>query len=363
MVGASGRAPAPMTRVMDAAPSAALPLSPGAPLAPGTPLLQVRDLVKHFPQPQGLFGRSGSVLRAVDGVSFDLAAGEALGLVGESGCGKTTTGRCLLRLVEPTSGSIRFRGTELTGLGQRALRPLRRALQMIFQDPYGSLNPRLTVGDILAEPLIVHGLAKGAAARERAAALLDSVSLPRDALDRYPHQFSGGQRQRVCIARALTLDPALIVCDEPVSALDVSVQAQVLNLLRDLQRARGMAYLFISHDLAVVAHLCQRVAVMYLGEIVEIGPVEAIYGRPLHPYTQALLSAIPTPGRTTPRILLEGDPPSPLEPSSAARFTGRFPRHAAAFLGGEIALREAGPGHYVRCARLEVLQDLAAVHA
>ena len=327
------------------------------------PLLEVRDLVKHFPQRAGVFGRVVGQLRAVDGVSFTLAAGEALGLVGESGCGKTTTGRCIMRLVEPTSGSVRFRGRELIGLSQGALRPLRRELQMIFQDPYGSLNPRMTVGDILTEPYEVHRLARGSEARDRAAALLDQVGLPRDALQRYPHQFSGGQRQRICIARALTLSPALIVCDEPVSALDVSVQAQVLNLLRDLQRERGMAYLFISHDLAVVAHLCQRVAVMYLGEIVELGPVEAIYQRPLHPYTQALLSAIPTPGRTVPRILLEGDPPSPTEPSSAKRFTARFPRHAAAFTGGEIRLQEAAPGHFVRCARLDVLDEMAAATA
>ena len=324
------------------------------------PLLEVRDLVKHYPVRSGVFGRQSGSIRAVDGVSFSLAPGESLGLVGESGCGKTTLGRCLLRLIEPTAGSIRFRGQELVGLSQARLRPLRRQLQMIFQDPYGSLNPRMTVGDILTEPLTVHGLAKGTAAVARATGLLAQVGLPAESLTRYPHQFSGGQRQRICIARALTLTPGLIVCDEPVSALDVSVQAQVLNLLKDLQREHGVAYLFISHDLAVVAHLCHRVAVMYLGEIVELGPVEAIYQRPLHPYTQALLSAIPNPGRTTPRILLEGDPPSPTEPSSAARFTSRFPRHAAAFTGGDIALREAGPGHWVRCARLEVLQDLAA---
>ena len=327
------------------------------------PLLEVRDLVKHYPVRSGVFGSVAGNIRAVDGVSFTLSPGESLGLVGESGCGKTTAGRCLLRLIEPTAGSIRFRGQELVGLSQARLRPLRRELQMIFQDPYGSLNPRMTVGDILTEPLTVHGLATGAAAVTRATELLAQVGLPAESLTRYPHQFSGGQRQRICIARALTLTPSLIVCDEPVSALDVSVQAQVLNLLKDLQRDKGVAYLFISHDLAVVAHLCHRVAVMYLGEIVEIGPVEAIYHRPLHPYTQALLSAIPNPGRTTPRILLEGDPPSPTEPSSARRFTSRFPRHAAAFIDGDIALREVAPGHYVRCARLEVLQDLAAAFA
>ena len=323
------------------------------------PLLQVRDLVKHFPQRSGVFAAAKGALRAVDGVSFDLHAGEALGLVGESGCGKTTTGRCLLRLIEPTSGSIRFNGQELVGLSQAQLRPMRRQLQMIFQDPYGSLNPRMTVGEILAEPLEIHGLARGAAAREQAARLLERVGLEASHLDHYPHQFSGGQRQRVCIARALTLSPRLIVCDEPVSALDVSVQAQVLNLLQDLQREQGMAYLFISHDLAVVSHLCQRVAVMYLGEIVELAPVEVLYERPLHPYTQALLSAVPNPQRTTPRVVLEGDPPSPTEPSSARRFTSRFPRFAEAFTGGEIRLQEAGPGHWVRCADLEVLRQLA----
>jgi len=316
------------------------------------PLLSVRDLVKHFP-----LGR-GQAVRAVDGISFDVMPGETLGLVGESGCGKTTLGRCVLRLIEPDSGSIRFQGQELTALSQRQLRPLRRHLQIVFQDPYGSLNPRLRIGDILSEPLEVHGLASGDAARERAAGLLERVGLLREHLDRYPHEFSGGQRQRIGIARAIALEPRLIVCDEPVSALDVSVQAQVLNLLSDLRRDLGMAYLFISHDLAVVAHLCQRVAVMYLGEIVELGPVDAVLARPLHPYTQALLSAVPGSGRA--RILLEGDPPSPLEPSSAARFTNRFPRHAAAFAPGPISLVEAEPGHWVRCARLDVLRDLAA---
>jgi len=315
------------------------------------PLLAVRNLVKHFPM------AGGGAVRAVDGVSFDLAAGEALGLVGESGCGKTTTGRLILRLIEPTAGSVRFEGTELTTLSHGRLRPLRRQMQMVFQDPYGSLNPRLRISDILAEPFEVHGVAKGAEARERAAVLLERVGLERSHLDRYPHEFSGGQRQRIGIARAVALAPRLIVCDEPVSALDVSVQAQVLNLLSDLQRDLGVSYLFISHDLAVVSHLCHRVAVMYLGEIVELGPVDAVLAKPLHPYTQALLAAVPGSGR--PRVLLEGDPPSPLEPSSAARFTGRFPRHAAAFLGGVINLVEAAPGHWVRCAQLDVLRELS----
>ncbi len=326
------------------------------------PLLSVRDLRKLFPIRRGVFGRVAGHVRAVDGVSFDIAAGGSLGLVGESGCGKTTTGRCLLRLIEPTAGSVRFAGQELTTLPRETLRRTRRHLQMIFQDPYASLNPRRTVGDILVEPMRAHGLATRDEARQRAGDLLDRVGLKRDHLEHYPHQFSGGQRQRIGIARALALSPRLIVCDEPVSALDVSVQAQVLNLLTDLQRELGIAYLFISHDLAVVAHLCPRVAVMYLGEIVEIGPVERLYQSPLHPYTQALLSAVPGAepgGKRRQRIILPGDPPSPLEPSSAARFTNRFPSHAAAFVDGAIDLKEAAPGHFVRCARLDVLQDLA----
>ena len=326
------------------------------------PLLQVRDLRKLFPIRKGVLARTVGHVHAVDGVSFDLAPGEALGLVGESGCGKTTAGRAILRLIEPTSGSVRFQGTDLIGLGSGELRKMRRHMQMIFQDPYGSLNPRMTVGHMLAEPLVVHGLCSRREADERVADLLVRVGLERDHVHHFPHQFSGGQRQRVGIARAVALEPKLIVADEAVSALDVSVQAQVINLLKDLQRDLGLAYIFIAHDLAVVAHLCDRVAVMYLGEIVELGTVEQIYHNPLHPYTQALLSAIPPdePGHKKARIVLAGDPPSPTEPSSAARFIKRFPGHRAAFEHGEIQLREAAPGHLVRCADLDVLRELAA---
>jgi len=326
---------------------------------PDEPLLQVRGLCKRFPIRKGVLARTVGHVHAVEDVSFDLETGSALGLVGESGCGKTTTGRCVLRLIEPSAGSIRFDGEELTELSSGAMRKRRRDMQLIFQDPYGSLNPRMTVGAMIAEPMVVHGLATRADVMDRVGELLERVGLERNHLQHYPHQFSGGQRQRIGIARALALQPRLIVCDEPVSALDVSVQAQVVNLLHDLQKEFGIAYLFIAHDLAVVAHLCARVAVMYLGEIVEIGSSEQVYRQPLHPYTQALLSAIPAdePGQKRDRIILQGDPPSPLEAPNSARYVRRFPSHAAAF-DGELRLHEAEPGHLVRCAKLDALREL-----
>jgi peptide/nickel transport system ATP-binding protein len=295
------------------------------------PLLAVRDLVKHYRQGRGA-GAGRGVVHAIDGVSFAIAAGETLGLVGESGSGKTTLGRAVLQLVEPTSGSIRFDGVELTRLPSRRLRAARRHMQMIFQDPVGSLNPRMRLLDIVAEPLDVHGLAGTAAERRaRVEALLGRVGLGPDALDRRPHQLSGGQRQRVGIARALASEPKLVVADEPISALDVSIQAQIVNLLGDLQAQQGLAFLFISHDLRVVRHLAHRVAVMYLGTLVETAPVAALFAAPAHPYTRALLAAIPAadPARRRLRVALEGDPPSPLAPPAGCRFHPRCPIYAA----------------------------------
>ncbi|MFF4877953.1 ABC transporter ATP-binding protein [Micromonospora sp. NPDC000668] len=287
------------------------------------PLLRVRGLTKHFPVRQGL--RSTGLVRAVDGLDFDVRPGETLGLVGESGCGKTTTGRMLVRLLEPTAGTIEFAGRDITHAGRRELRPLRQDLQIIFQDPYASLNPRHTVGRIVAMPLQVNGIKPPGGIKARVQELLELVGLNPEHYNRYPHEFSGGQRQRIGIARALALRPKLIVADEPVSALDVSIQAQVVNLLRDLQRDLGLAFVFIAHDLAVVRHFCQRVAVMYLGRIVEIGDRADIYERPQHPYTKALLSAIPDVTRLGPagRIRLTGDVPTPLDPPSGCRFRTR----------------------------------------
>ncbi len=327
------------------------------------PLLRVRGLCKSFPVRRGVFQRVVGQLHATWQVDLDLAASDSLGLVGESGCGKTTTGRCLLRLLEPTAGSIRFEGQELTALGRRALRRQRRRMQMIFQDPYSSLNPRLTVGEMIAEPMLVHGLAPRAKVRDRVEDLLVRVDLDPACYDDFPHQFSGGQRQRIGIARALALQPGLIICDEPVSALDVSVQAQVINLLQDLQETLGIAYIFIAHDLAVVAHLCRRIAIMYMGEIVEYGDTESIYNRPLHPYTKVLLSAIPPdePGQERARIAMAGEQPSPLAPPSPERYRQRFPEHAAAFVDGPLELRQVAEDHWVRCVRLEPLLETQAV--
>lgn len=290
-------------------------------------LLEIQNLKVHFPVQAG---RQKGVVKAVDGVSFSVERGETLGLVGESGCGKSTLGRAVLRLLEPTSGSIRFDGQELVGRSQTQLRPLRRRVQLIFQDPYASLNPRMTVGEILEEPFIIHRLGAGEERRKKIAALLDKMGLPQTALSRYPHEFSGGQRQRIVIARALAVEPELVVADEPISALDVSIQAQIVNLLMDLQRELKLTYLFIAHDLNIVEYLSTRVAVMYLGKIVELAPAAALYRAPKHPYTQALLSAVPQPDPKLrkARIVLQGDVPSPLKPPPGCAF---HPRCAYAF--------------------------------
>ncbi|MGQ0766077.1 MAG: ABC transporter ATP-binding protein [Gemmatimonadota bacterium] len=290
-----------------------------------SPLLSVRDLRTHFPVRSGLFGQVTARIRAVDGVSFDVHPGETLGIVGESGCGKTTLGRTILRLVEPTSGTIRFDGEDFLALRGRSLRARRRHIQIIFQDPYSSLNPRLTIGTTIKEGILVHKLAEGAEADRRVARLLEEVGMRPEYAKKYPHEFSGGQRQRVGIARALAVEPRLIVCDEPVSALDVSVQAQVINLLQDLKRDRGLSYVFIAHDLSVVEHMADRIAVMYLGRFVETGQARDVYRQPLMPYTQALLSAIPVPDpeRRRTRIVLAGDPPSPTAPPPGCVFHPR----------------------------------------
>jgi oligopeptide/dipeptide ABC transporter ATP-binding protein len=324
------------------------------------PLLQVEDLIKHFPVRQGLFGRARTAVQAVQGVSFTLQAGQTLGVVGESGCGKSTLGRLVLRLIEPTAGRIVFNGSELGALDAVALRAQRRAMQIIFQDPYSSLNPRMTVGQTLAEPLRLHGLHKGRHA-ERVADLLQTVGLAPEHAQRYPHEFSGGQRQRIGIARALAVEPQLIVCDEAVSALDVSVQAQVVNLLQDLQQRLGIAYIFIAHDLAVVKHIASHIAVMYLGRIVELAPKDALFAAPRHPYTQALLSAIPepVPGGGRDRILLQGDVPSPTQPPAGCAFHTRCQQARPACQQGLPAL-VADDDHAVACFRWrEVLPSAA----
>jgi oligopeptide transport system ATP-binding protein len=317
------------------------------------PLLRVNELVKNYPVKGGVLGREVDQVHAVDGVSFEIAAGETLGLVGESGCGKSTTGRCILRLIEPTSGEVWFEGRNVTEFSQRALTAVRRDVQIIFQDPYASLNPRMTVGAIVGEALIIHRLAKSRRAFEdRVAELLEIVGLDADHMRRYPHEFSGGQRQRIGIARALAVSPKLIVCDEPVSALDVSIQAQVINLLEDLQTQFGLTYLFIAHDLSVVEHISTRVAVMYLGRIVEIASAQALYAAPLHPYTEALLSAVPIPDPTAKRqrIHLQGDVPNPIRPPTGCHFHTRCPIRELPLCSTEKPmLRKTADGHFVAC--------------
>lgn len=316
-------------------------------------LLRVDELKMHFPIYRGVFQRQVGAVRAVDGVSFDVKRGETLGLVGESGCGKSTTGRTILQLYKPTDGNVHFEGKDLIRLKGEEMRLMRRKMQMIFQDPYASLNPRMTVGQLVGEPLMVHNVATGGEIDERVAHLLELVNLNPTFASRYPHEFSGGQRQRIGVARALALQPSFIICDEPISALDVSIQAQVVNLLEELQEKFNLTYLFIAHDLSMVRHISKRVAVMYLGVIVELAERDDLYKEPLHPYTQALLSAVPIPDPVADakraRTILEGDVPSPANPPSGCRFRTRCPIAEARCAESRPDFREVKPGHFVAC--------------
>lgn len=316
-------------------------------------LLEVKNLKKYFEASSSFFGKNKKYVQAVDGISFDLKKGETLGLVGESGCGKSTTGRTIIKLYDPTEGQIIFKGQDISKLKKSEMLPFRKNMQMIFQDPYASLNTRMTVGDIIAEPLVIHGMASKGEIKDKVQDLINAVGLNPDHAARYPHEFSGGQRQRIGIARALAVEPDFIICDEPISALDVSIQAQVVNMLEDLQKDRGLTYLFIAHDLSMVKYISDRIGVMYLGKMVELTFADELYKNPCHPYTQALLSAIPIPdpdvAKQSNRILLSGDVPSPIDPPSGCRFRTRCPKVMKVCSEQEPIMKELAPGHFCAC--------------